>query len=513
MTERRPLAVARLRPRLIATFALVAAVTAVAVAVTSFFLVQRAVLDRAADDARRAARSALGDAVEDLPAEATPAEVATFVNRLVARTGGAFDVVTVMPDGTADTTSISVSSATLPPELAEPVAAGRLASVRTDVAGRPVIVVGGQVPETATLYLFFPIDDIERDLGTLRAVLAGVAVALVIVSAGVGALAARGLLTPLRRARRAVRRLEVGLLETRLPVAGSDEFSDLAESFNRMAEALERTVGDLRALEASQRRFVADVSHELRTPLTALTTAADVLEANAGGLNDIGQRAARLLVVESRRLAGLVEDLMEISRLDAGVAAMAWEEVDVAALVAGALRSRGWGKKVEVRLQPDVVITADPRRLDAVIGNLVGNAFEHGRPPVRVVLSADATTVRLQVADGGSGIAPEHLAGVFERFYKADPSRPRSAGSGLGLAIARENARLHGGDVTVANHPGAGAVFIVVLPRRTSVPETGPDAPAAPVADLLPGGDPTVTTVRHDGLVDALKRRSRGRPS
>ncbi|MEA2902224.1 MAG: two-component system, OmpR family, sensor histidine kinase MtrB [Actinomycetota bacterium] len=509
MTERRPLAVARLRPRLIATFALVAAVTTVAVAVTSFALVRRAVLDRAGADALRTARSALTEAVEAIPPEASGDEVAGFVDRLVARSGSAFDVVTVMPDGTADTTSIETSAAAVPAELAAPVAGGRLVSVRTDVAGRPRIVVGGQVPEAASLYFFFPLDDIERDLGTLRNVLAGVAVALVVLSALVGALAARALLRPLRRARRAVHRIEVGLLETRLPVAGNDEFADLAESFNRMAAALERTVADLRALEATQRQFVADVSHELRTPLTALTTAADVLEAHQEGLDDTGRRAARLLVVESRRLGGLVSDLMEISRLDAGVAPMAWDDVDVAHLVRGALLSRGWQARVETRLEPGVVIAADPRRLDAVIGNLVGNAFEHGRPPVVVTLAADADAqvVRLEVADGGDGIAPEYLASVFERFSKADPSRPRSAGSGLGLAIARENARLHGGDVTVANRPGAGAVFTVVLPRT----RTRSDTTASPVAHLLPAGDTTVTTARHDGLVDAIKRRSRGR--
>ncbi len=502
--ERRPLAVARLRPRLVATFALVAAVTAVAVAITSFLLVRKAVLDRAGEEALRAARSALVEAVADLPEGAPRADVTRFANGLAARTAGAFDVVTVMPDGASDTTSISTSAAAVPAQVTDRVTAGRIVSIRTQVAGRPRIVVGGQVPGTASLYLFFPLDEIDRDLRTLRSVLAGVAVALVIVSAVVGAVAARGVLRPLRTARRAVHRLEVGLLETRLPVAGSDEFADLAESFNRMAEALERTVADLRALEASQRRFVADVSHELRTPLTALTTAADVLEAHHAGLDRTGLRAARLLVVESRRLAGLVEDLMEISRLDAGVAAMAWEPVDVAELVNGALGSRGWLSRVDARLEAGVVVDADPRRLDAVVGNLVGNAFEHGRPPVRVALWGDDTAVRLEVADGGQGIAPEHLAGVFERFYKADPSRPRSAGSGLGLAIARENARLHGGDVTVANRPGAGAVFTVVLPRRAP---SGSEA----VADPLPAGDRMVTTARHDGLVDAMKRRTRGR--
>ena len=342
-------------------------------------------------------------------------------------------------------------------------------------------MVGGQVPDTASLYLFFPLDDIERDLGTLRNVLAGRGAWPSWSCPPWSAPWPPGACSrPLRRARRAVHRLEVGLLETRLPVAGSDEFADLAESFNRMAEALERTVADLRALEASQRRFVADVSHELRTPLTALTTAADVLEAHQDGLDDTGRRAARLLVVESRRLAGLVEDLMEISRLDAGVAAMAWER-----------RRRGRPGAGRPG-QPGLVGTGCETRPGAGRGHRrrPPPPRRHRRQPGRQRLRAraaagagDASTGRRrrrppEVADGGPGIAPEHLASVFERFYKADPSRPRSAGSGLGLAIARENARLHGGDVTVANRPGAGAVFTVVLPR------TRP--PSAPPPRLLP---------------------------
>jgi two-component system sensor histidine kinase MtrB len=243
-------------------------------------------------------------------------------------------------------------------------------------------------------------------------------------------------------------------------------------------------VGDLRELEASHRRFVADVSHELRTPLTALTTAADVLDAHRAGLDEAGGRAARLLVHESRRLAGLVEDLMEISRLDAGAAPMAWEQVDVGALVRAAVASRGWTDRVAIVAPSPAVTVADARRLDAIVANLVGNAIEHGAPPVQVAIAATADAVTVVVSDGGGGIAPADLPRVFDRFFKADLARPGGRGSGLGLAIARENARLHGGDLTVASPPACGAAFTLTLPRR--------------VAEPLPGGDPAVTTARHD---------------
>ncbi|HVL27015.1 MAG TPA: HAMP domain-containing sensor histidine kinase, partial [Acidimicrobiales bacterium] len=404
-------------------------------------------------------------------------------------------------------------------------------------------VVGGEVPGGPRLYLFFPLDDEAADLELLRNVLASVGVGLVLMSALVGVAAAGGTLRPLRRARVAAHRLEVGLLGTRLPEEGNDEFAELARAFNRMADALERTVADLRALEASHRRFVSDVAHELRTPLTALTTAADVLDANAGGLNDAGRRSARLLVVESRRLAAMVEDLMEISRLDAGVAAMTWEPVDVRELVEKALARRGWEDRVEVVAGERVGTWADPRRVDAIVANLVGNALEHGGPPVRVAVVAAGQEAAVTVSDAGPGIPPEQLGSVFERFYKADPSRTRDGrsrgGSGLGLAIARENARLHGGDVTVASDPGRGSRFTATLPLRSGPPGPGPawperrDGPgperrgrpawperrgreeqeAAVVAEPLPGGDASEKTARHDAVVVKAvvvkRRRSR----
>jgi two-component system sensor histidine kinase MtrB len=199
--------------------------------------------------------------------------------------------------------------------------------------------------------------------------------------------------------------------------------------------------------------------------LTALTTAAAVLEENRAGLNESGRRSADLLIRESRRLAMLVEDLMEISRMDAARATMSKEPVDLRRLVADVLDMRGWVAVVDCDLPEGIVVTVDRRRLDRVVANLVGNALEHGHPPIAVKAAQDSDHVILEVSDAGAGIEPEHLPRIFDRFYKADPSRPRGHGSGLGLAIARENARLHGGDITVEARPGH-TVFRLVLPQE-----------------------------------------------
>ncbi len=488
----RLLAAASLRPRLVLTFSLVTAFTAISVAATSYFIVRRTTLSGATESAVRETRANLVEAASRLPHDPTQADIEALNARLQLR--GGFDVLAFDRTGSPVTPSISLSAASVPPALTRLVDAGRIATARTVTGGRPYLVAGGRVqPNGPSLYFFFSLEDLADDLATLRGVLIGVGGVSVVVSALVGAAAARGLLRPLRRARSAVHRLEAGLLGTRLTEEGRDEFADLARSFNRMAEALDASVDQLRDLEANHRRFVSDVSHELRTPLTALTTAADVLEANSDGMSERGRRAARLMVVESRRLATLTEDLIEISRLDAGVAPMAWERVDISALVKNSLRARGWHDRVESSVAEGIETYADARRLDSIIANLVGNAFEHGRPPVEVTVAANASEIEVTVSDWGEGIAPKHRAHVFDRFFKADAARPRSAGSGLGLAIARENARLHGGEVTVASERGRGATFTLRLPRRMSPPGDDGSGQRIPDADALGDGEPGQT--------------------
>jgi len=329
------------------------------------------------------------------------------------------------------------------------------------------LVVGGQVvPGGPNLFFFHPLGGVLHDLHQLRTVLLAISGLLVVSSGLVGLAAARPLLLPIRELAEGARRLQEGSLDVELAEEGSDELAGLARSFNQMARALGSTVTDLRGLEASHRRFVSDVSHELRTPLTAMSTSAELLAADLPGLEGDTRKAAGLLIGAVERLRRLVEDLMEISRLDAGAAVVTWEPVDLGEAVRGALAARGWEGRVGLRLDGDLRTLGDPRRLDAIVGNLVNNAFEHGSAPVELEVTADGDRLRLRVSDAGPGISPEHLVFVFDRFYKADPSRPRSAGSGLGLAIARENARLHGGDITVESPPGEGSTFAVTLPRH-----------------------------------------------
>lgn len=163
---------------------------------------------------------------------------------------------------------------------------------------------------------------------------------------------------------------------------------------------------------------------------------------------------------------------MEISRFDARAAELNTDEVDAAETVRKTLHHRHWDDRVRTELREGIRVRLDPRRFDIVVANLVGNALRHGSDPVTVRVdtgsAADGTDVLVtQVADNGPGIRPEVLPHIFDRFYKADAARSRSAGSGLGLAITQENVRLHGGTVRAANRPEGGAVFTVEMPLRT----------------------------------------------
>jgi two-component system sensor histidine kinase MtrB len=301
-----------------------------------------------------------------------------------------------------------------------------------------------------------------HELSVLRNVLLGGVGILVLLAALAGVVLARSTLRPVARASTAARSLAEGLLETRLPVEGRDEFGVWAQSFNEMAAALEAKIEALSAAQARERRFTADVAHELRTPVTALMGEASLLAGHLDRMPPESRRPAELLIADVGRLRRLVEDLMEISRFDAGAESVHAEEVDVPALVLATVRSRGWDGRVRVE-GDGLRVTSDPRRLERIVANLVDNALEHGGSSVAVRVGDGG----IEVADDGPGIAPEHLAHVFERFYKADASRS-GGGTGLGLAIARENALLIGGTLDVASD-GRGTRFTLLLPVAESL--------------------------------------------
>jgi signal transduction histidine kinase len=442
-----------LRRRLTIAFTLAVGASAAALAVGSYFVVRHNLLADSVDSGVRQARRNLVIAPTYLK-KSPDALLRAYQRR------GDFDTAGVYR-GRPFSSSFSVSVRQVPSELRRVVRKGELGYQRNTVAGTHYLVVGGRAGRDTELYYFFSEQDLRHELTQLRDILlVGVGI-LMLVAAFVGAILARGTLRPVARASDAARSLAEGLLETRLPVEGRDEFGVWAESFNEMAAALEGKISALSAAQARERRFTADVAHELRTPLTALVGEASLLAQHLEAMPRESQRPAELLIADVGRLRRLVEALMQISRRDAGQESLQAETVDVGALTAAAVRARGWDGQVRLDAE-DVVITSDPRRLEGIVANLIGNALQHGDGSVAVRVGREGNGTFVEVADDGPGIAPEHLPHLFERFYKADPARS-SGGTGLGLAIAQENARLLGGRIEVWSEVGKGSRFTLRL--------------------------------------------------
>jgi signal transduction histidine kinase len=443
-----------LRRRLTIAFTLAVGASAAVLAAGSYLVVRHNLLADSVDTAVSQARRNLEIAPGYLQTGG-PDEL-----RKAYRRRGDFETAGVYR-GSPFSSSFSVSVRAAPTGLRRLVSEGELGYARQTVAGTHYLVVGGPSGHDTELYYFFSEQDLRHELAQLRNILlVGVAI-LMLVAAFIGAVLARSTLRPVARASDAARSLAEGLLETRLPVEGRDEFGSWAQSFNEMAAALEAKISALSAAQARERRFTADVAHELRTPLTALVGEASLLAEHLQRMPVESRRPAELLIADVGRLRRLVENLMAISRFDAGRESIQAETVDLAALAAAVVRARGWDGRVHLDAD-EVVITSDPRRLEGIVANLVGNALEHGGDGVAVRVGRDGNGAFVEVADEGPGIAPEHLPHLFERFYKADPARA-SGGTGLGLAIAQENARLLGGRIEVWSAPGQGARFTLRL--------------------------------------------------
>ncbi|WP_405900742.1 HAMP domain-containing histidine kinase [Streptomyces sp. NBC_00727] len=338
--------------------------------------------------------------------------------------------------------------------------------------GRPWLTVGmpvrfdrgdGSQPTGLVLYAVMPLSTEEANVEAMVTAARDGALPALLVALVPALLASRSVLRPVRDLRRAAAGIGRGELHTRIAVRGNDELADLAWTFNESSTKLQESVDELRRAGERARRFASDVSHELRTPLAGMLAVTEVLDEDAGDLRPDTAAAVRLISAETGKLATLVEDLMEISRFDARAADLHLDEVDVAETVRKTLQGRRWEDRVTTELPDAVRAVIDPRRFDVVVANLVGNALRHGAEPVTVRVSGGDRLV-VEVEDSGGGIDEAALPHIFDRFYKADAARTRSAGSGLGLAIALENVRLHGGTVRAANRPGGGAVFTVELP-------------------------------------------------
>ncbi len=470
-----------LRVRLIIVFGLVALTAAVSASGIAYWLNREAVLKRTQDAALGDFKQEMQNRAAALPLRPTEEELRRTAE-LMAVGGGGYSVV-LLGERDAGKPIVGVSDADrftlsdVPHALRvavdeeQELTPGNRHSyhvfwLRTTLRGKPYLVGGTRIIGGGpTGYMLKSLEPERQDLNSLGWSL-GVATLLALLgSALLAQVAATTVLKPVHRLGEAARRLGEGKLDTRLRVSGTDELAELARTFNSAAESLQKKVADMSAREESSRRFVADMSHELRTPMTALTAVTEVLEEEQDGLDPMVAPAVSLVISETRRLNTLVENLMEVTRFDAGTARLVVDDVDVADQVTACIDARAWLDAVELDAERGTMARLDPRRLDVILANLIGNALKHGGSPVRVSVRTTDDDLVVQVRDHGPGIPEEVLPHVFDRFYKASASRPRSEGSGLGLSIAMENALIHGGDITAANSPdGDGAVFTLRLP-------------------------------------------------
>ncbi|MDN5914603.1 MAG: HAMP domain-containing histidine kinase, partial [Pseudonocardia sp.] len=340
-------------------------------------------------------------------------------------------------------------------EQRETVAEGGVSRQYTTVNGVPTLVIGqpvGTAGRELQFYLLFPLDAEQNTLNLVKSTLIVGCLVLLVLLAGIASLVTRQVVRPVRQAAEVAERFAGGHLDERMPTRGEDEVARLAESYNEMAGSLAAQIKQLEDFGALQRRFTSDVSHELRTPLTTVRMAADVLYASRDELLPALRRSSELLVTELDRFEALLADLLEISRLDAGVAELGAERVDMAGVVDNAVDTvRGLadetGTPLVLMLPVGLYVEADPRRVERIVRNLVANAVDHGEGyPVEVTLGGDASAVAVLVRDYGVGLRPGEADLVFNRFWRAEESRARrSGGTGLGLSISIEDARLHGG--------------------------------------------------------------------
>lgn len=339
------------------------------------------------------------------------------------------------------------------------------------LVGTRVVVPGGG---SYDLFLVFSLEEEQETLSFVQRVLLGGGGVMMALVVGIAIVVARLVTTPLKRAARAAERMADGDLTSRVEVSGADELARVGESFNDMARNLEQKVDDLTELSHVQQRFASDVSHELRTPLTTIRMASSVLVAQRQQLPGELQRTVELLAAQVERFELLLSDLLEISRFDAGAAVLEADREDLDDLVVRAIDdvrplAGARGCLLDVRLAGhgmDVVVEA--RRVDRILRNLLTNAIEHGAgAPVRIQTASSEEAVAVLVQDHGHGISPEDAQHVFDRFWRADPSRARTlGGTGLGLSISVEDAHLHSGWLQAWGQVGEGAVFRLTLPRR-----------------------------------------------
>ncbi|MGW5882833.1 MtrAB system histidine kinase MtrB [Streptomyces sp. SCA2-2] len=457
------------------------------------------------------ARSAQDGGVADGRTQNATVWMSDLVEQLSSGGQSAFDVVALSADALDDTGSIRgprasggvVPVQSVPVDLRRAVdetagSPGGLYQSYTRItyasqASQPGLVIGKRLNDpngdAYQLYYLFPLTQEEKSLTLIKTTLATAGLFVVVLLGAIAWVVVRQVVTPVRMAAGIAERLSAGRLQERMKVTGEDDIARLGEAFNKMAQNLQLKIQQLEDLSRMQRRFVSDVSHELRTPLTTVRMAADVIHEAREDFDPVTARSAELLADQLDRFESLLADLLEISRFDAGAAALEAEPTDlrdVVRRVVGGAELLAERKGTRIRVLGDeqpVVAEVDPRRVERVLRNLVVNAVEHGEGrDVVVRLASAGGAVAVAVRDYGVGLKPGEATRVFSRFWRADPARARTTGgTGLGLSIALEDARLHGGWLQAWGEPGGGSQFRLTVPRTADEALRGSPIPLEPV--------------------------------
>ena len=325
------------------------------------------------------------------------------------------------------------------------------------------------------MYMLFSLANQNATLDLIQRLLALTGLALVLLISLIVWLVVRQIVRPVREAAAIAIEFTSGDFRQRMKVVSQDEIATLGTAFNEMAESLEKQIARLENLSRVQQRFVSDVSHELRTPLTTLRMASEVINASRDGFDPVVARSTELLVAQLDRFERLLEDLLEVSRFDAEVAVIEAVDFDIVLLANRCAQDLGLvakEKSTDLRIYSiaeSITVKADIRRVERILRNLFSNAIDHAEEkPVAITIVASEHDVAVGVRDHGIGLDENALTRVFDRFWRADPSRARTrGGTGLGLSIALEDARLHNGELEAWGRPGKGAHFVLTLPRQT----------------------------------------------
>ncbi len=432
----------------------------------------------------------------DLAIPTTPREVVLIGSPLIHKTNDKFNGAS----GGLDQSSI-------PRDLRDKVRKSGVAEwVRgtvtfSDGSKKSAILVGHavEVPPQLPyeLYYVFLLTEQQTIVNIIGQLLVLAGFLLIIMIGGVSWYVIRQVINPVRDAAEIAEQLTAGDLNRRMQVIGQDEMARLAISFNEMAVSMQQQISRLENLSRLQQRFVSDVSHELRTPLTTIRMASEVIAESKEKMDPAAARSAELLQSQIARFETLLTDLLEVSRFDASASILELKETDMKTLVDQTIDQLQLADLEQIRTdfpEEPVLASVDPRRIERVLRNLISNAIDHSEgKTIEITIRQSAREVSVGVRDHGIGFTERESERLFDRFWRADPSRSRlRGGTGLGLSISLDDAKLHQGTLKAWGAPGKGANFVLTVPKAPGIPIEGQPIP------VNPNDEPSTTFLTFD---------------